>query len=115
MKTLFLASFLLLTAHCSLLTAAAQAPVMKTEDQLRIRNLQFDQDKKLLEMKRLEAQYRELLLAVDRAQQQIENAVRDGARSAGVDLDKFQFDLDTLRFVPRPARSPSTKPPEVPK
>lgn len=74
-------------------------PAMKTEDQLRVRDLQYAQDKALLEIRQIEARFKELQASVRALNQQIDDAVR----AAGVDPTKFVFDLDELKFVPRPA------------
>jgi len=134
---------LLFTAYCSLLTAWAQSkpadtsgtptmvvpqgsapsngvlitPAMKTEDQLRLRSLQYEEDKKLLEMQRIEARYKELQELIKSDESKINDAVRESAVHANADLTKYILDLDSLKFVPRPASQPvvnqSTKPPEV--
>src|SRR5258708_5514837 len=82
-------------------------PMLKLEDQLKIRGLQYEQDKKLLEIQRLEARYKELQEGVRSDAKNIEDTVRDGSRAAGVDLAKYVFDLDTLKVVPRPSPAAS--------
>jgi hypothetical protein len=96
-------------------TISIVIPAMKPEDQLKIRNLQFQQDKKLLEQQRLEARYRQLQEEIKADETRINDAVQAGARAVGVDLSKFVFDLDLLKFVPRPAPvvNQPTKPLEV--
>jgi hypothetical protein len=88
-------------------------PAVKTEDQVRILSLQVSQYRKLLEMRQLEARYKALQEAISNDQQQLELAVRDAAKNAGADLEKFRFDLDDLRFVPQPLppKSPEVKRP----
>lgn len=92
-------------------SAAAQvtvAPAMKLEDQLRVRELQYAQDKALLEMQHIEARYKELQASV----RALDSQIADTVRAAGVDPNKFVFDLDTLKFVARP--SPAVNQPAKP-
>jgi len=95
-------------------TGVLITPQMKLEDLLRIRSLQYEQDKKLLEIQRLQARYKELQEGIAADTQTINEAVRSGAQNANVDLSRYVFDLDALKFVPRPAAaaSPSPKPEE---
>jgi len=87
--------------------ANAAAPTLKTEDLLKVRDLQYQQAKRMLTMRQLEQEYKALKDAVDAGQQQMEEVVRAGAKAASIDLEKWRFDPDALRFVARPAPTPS--------
>ncbi len=93
--------------------SAKQVPptggTLKTEDLLKIRDLQYEQAKRLLEMRQIEARYRELQEATVSGQQQIDDAVRAGAAAANVDLKQWVFDADRLKFIPRAAEKPPEK------
>jgi hypothetical protein len=78
-------------------------PAMKPEDQLKIRNLQYEQDKKIIELQRLKLREQELEEAIQTDVSAINAAVRAGGQAAGVDFAKFIFDLDSLKFVLRPS------------
>ncbi|HEY6232792.1 MAG TPA: hypothetical protein VIW64_16125 [Pyrinomonadaceae bacterium] len=137
---LLVALVVLFTAHCSVLNAqtlkagprgtsapveqAAQTPAgvtitpaMKPDDQLRVRNLQYQKDKKLLELQNVVARYNELQASLQRDDQMIEEAVRASAKAAGVDTGKYVFDLDSLTWNARPASAtnPNPQSPEVKK
>jgi len=125
---------LLLTVHCAALSGAAQSPkigpraaaqvandtgsqtpagvtitpAMKPEDQLRVRNLQYQKDKKLLELQNVVARYNELQASLLRDDQMIEEAVRASANTSGVDTSKYVFDLDSLTWNLRPASAATT-------
>jgi hypothetical protein len=84
-------------------------PAMKPEDQLRIRNLQYQKDKKLLELQNTVARYKELQAALQADDQIIEAAVIAAAKAAGVDTTRYIFDLDSLTWNARPAASTQTE------
>jgi len=89
-------------------------PALRESDRLRIRDLQYQQDKVLIEMKKLEARYAELDHQQQSLQQQMEAVFRDAAGQLKIDVNKWALDLDTLRIAPRPqpvgAASPSPSP-----
>ncbi|HKO43322.1 MAG TPA: hypothetical protein VJU84_08530 [Pyrinomonadaceae bacterium] len=88
--------------------AVAIAPELTPEQLLKIRDLQYSQAKVVLEMRQLEARYKELQQQGATLQHELDRAVTDGAKSAGVDLDKWIFDTDKLKFVTRPNAKPET-------
>lgn len=98
------AAILLLT-----ITVCAQqpevVPAVPAAEQLKLRNLQFEQDKKLIEMQRIEARYRELQAGIQNDHEAIENLVRAIMKGANVDPARYLLDLDQLIFVPRPERT----------
>lgn len=71
------------------------------EFSLRIRNLQFEQDKALLQMKDMERQYVLQKQKVDETAVRISAAAEAYAKDNKVDMSKYVFDLDTLEFVLR--------------
>jgi hypothetical protein len=88
------------------------APAIPVADQMRIRNLQFQQDKKLIEAQRLEVRYRELQEQIKADSEAIENVVREICSSAKIDTSVYIMDLDSLIFVPRnprPKKEPNPK------
>jgi hypothetical protein len=60
-------------------------------------------------MRRLQDEYKELKAAFDAGQQQMDEAIVAGAKAANVDLDKWAFDADALRFVARPTATPAAR------
>jgi hypothetical protein len=90
-------------------------PAMRAEDLLRIRNLQYEQDKKLIEMQQIEARYKELKDGIASDNAAINAAVRAGAEAVHADILKFVFDLDSLKLIPRQPQasgSPTPQPKE---
>lgn len=92
--------------------ATPEAPQLKTEDKFKIRDLQYSQAKVALEMKRLEARYKELQQQGAVLQMDIDEAVTVAAKNAGVDLTRWIFDADKLKFVARPDPKPVTPNPK---
>ncbi len=82
------------------------APALKTEDLLKVRDLQYQQAKRLLVMRQMEKEYKALQDAVDAGQQQMNEVISAGAKASNVDLTKWAFDPDALKFVARPAPTP---------
>ena len=87
-----------------------QQPALKTEDLLKVRDLQYQQAKRLLAMRQMEKEYKALQDAVDAGQRQMDEVIRAGAKAGNVDLEKWLFDSDSLRFVARPAPTPTQSP-----
>ena len=90
--------------------ALPAAPTLKTESLFYIRDLQYEQAKLLLGMKQLEAQYKKLQEDVDRLGQSVNAIVEADAKAANIDLSKWSFDTDKLKFVPREKPAPATQP-----
>lgn len=90
--------------------ALPAAPALKTESLFYIRDLQYEQAKLLLGMKQLEAQYKKLQEDVDRLGQSVNAIVEADAKAANIDLSKWSFDTDKLKFVPREKPAPATQP-----
>jgi len=78
------------------------APQLKAEDLLNIRNLQFDQAKRLLEMQSLKSRYEQLQNESQSFQPALRTMIEAAAKAANVDLTKWEFDSDSLKFVARP-------------
>lgn len=98
-----------------------RTPAVAVEDLLRIRNLQYQKDKRLLEIQRLQAESVAFDAAINDA---IWIAARNTEESCKCKVDLvtlYKFDLDVLQFVPRvsPSAPSATKPmeakPNVPK
>src|ERR1051325_8515540 len=89
-------------------------PAVPVTEQLKIRNLQFEQDKKIIESQRIEARYRELQAQIKADTDALDDLVREAADTAKVDLIVYVFDLDRLVFVPRNPQplKPQTKEPK---
>lgn len=72
---------------------------IKSDDLLILRNLQYEQAKRVIRMQELKSEFDKL----NNEQQQISisiNAwIKDQAKKQNVDLTKNQFDLDQLKFV----------------
>src|SRR5260370_12251911 len=83
-------------------------PALKTEDLLKVRDLQYQQAKRLLAMRQMEKEYQALQLAVDVGQQQMNEVIRAGAKAANVDLNNWAFNPDPLNLFARPAPTPKS-------
>jgi hypothetical protein len=80
----------------------AAAPEVKAEDALKIRDLQYEQAKRAMEMRDLEERYQQLKTESDNWRTQMQAAIAAAAKSAGVDLAKWDFNIDTLKFTIKP-------------
>jgi hypothetical protein len=86
------------------------APNLKTEDLLKIRELQYQQAKRALEMNEIEKRYALLQKQSDAWKDEMHAAIAAGAKAARVDLQKWDFDTDKLTFIPKPAPVPTAVP-----
>jgi hypothetical protein len=99
-----------LTVNRSNEAAQLSTPKPSQAQALEIRDLQFRQDKLLIEEKNLEIEYARVGREARALDSEIERAVRRAAAALHVSLDAYRFDLDALCFVPRPASpNPSIK------
>jgi hypothetical protein len=87
---------------------ALQAPALKAEDLLKIRDLQYAQAKRVQQMQQMEAVYKRLQDDQASDSRHIDDVIREAAKAANIDISKWVFDAETLKFVPRPAEKPQT-------
>jgi hypothetical protein len=80
----------------------AAAPVVKSEELLKMRSLQYESAKRLVRMHQLQAEFEKLQNEQQSLAQQINAWIVAQAEALKVDLKKLQFDFDALRFVERP-------------
>lgn len=97
-------ALLLAVAACYGQQPVVVTPALSPAAQLKIRNLQYEQDRKLLELQRIEIRYRELQAQIKADNEGIENLVRELVTSAKVNTTLYVLDLDSLTFVSRNAR-----------
>jgi len=84
-----------------IVSGVSETPALKTEDLLKIRDLQYSQAKRALQMKQYEAAYRQLQDDQMADARRIDDVIREAAKGASVDIEKWSFDADALKFVPR--------------
>ncbi len=77
----------------------APSPHLPLSALLEIRELQYQQAKRALEMNDLEKRYAALQKESDAWKEQMHAAIAAGAKAAGVDLQKWDFDSDKLTFI----------------
>ena len=80
----------------------APSPSLPVSALLKIRDLQYQQAKRELEKQSLEKRYEQLQKESDTWKAEMSAAIAAGAKAAGVDLQKWDFDSDTLKFIPKP-------------
>lgn len=66
---------------------------------MKLRNLQFEQAKRVVRMQDLKAEFDKVSSENENFKAQIEIWIRDQAQKQNVDLTKFYFDSDQLKFV----------------
>lgn len=82
-------------------TAFSQTPQVKTEDLLRLRNLQYEQAKRLVRMQEIKSEFDRLNSENQRLNAEIETWIKEQAKAQNIDLTKDVFDFDKLKFVER--------------
>lgn len=71
----------------------------KPDDLLKVRNLQYEQAKRLLRMQQIQAEYTKLDAEQQNLSSQIDNWIKEQAKINNIDLTKNRFDFDSLKFV----------------
>lgn len=92
---------------------APAAPAFKADDLLKIRDVQYRHAQRVAQMKVLEQQYTKLQTDQDADGQKVDQIIRDAAKAANIDLTKWSFDIEELKFVPRENRASETGPPKT--
>lgn len=80
-------------------TVFAQNPQIKSEDLLKFRNLQYEQAKRALRMQDLRNEFDRLNSEQQKIGTEIDNWIKEQAKVQNVDLAKYVFDSDQLKFV----------------
>ncbi len=82
----------------------ALAPPLSPEDRLAIRDLQYQQDKLVIQLKDIELQRADVNKKIAEIRSQIEEQAYNAAVRLQVDVKKYVLDLDTLTWVLRAAQ-----------
>jgi len=83
--------------------AADEPKPLPQDSQLKMLKAQRDMQQLQLKMTGLQDQYKDAVLAAQQLQAQMENECVVAAKTAGVDLTKYNCDVDKLTFVLKPA------------
>lgn len=72
---------------------------IKSDDLLKLRNLQYEQAKRLIRMQEIKAEFDKLNSENQSISVEISNWIKEQAKIQNVDLAKNTFDFDKLKFV----------------
>lgn len=90
--------------------ALRAAPALKTEDLLKIRDVQYRHAQRAAQMRAIEQAYTKLQGEQDADVQKVDVIIAAAAKDAKVDLTKWVFDIEELKFVPREKPAPAAQP-----
>lgn len=86
--------------------AVSQVPKpvsLKPDVALKLRDAQYEQAKLLLQMKQLEAQYKDMQQRFNEVQAKFIAAAGTALKDSGIDETKYVLNQDTLEVTPKPA------------
>ena len=92
---------------------AVAAPELKAEDLLKIRDLQFQQARRLMQQQQMVREYEALQKQIEESREALRGAVDVALKD--VDRAKWDFDAETLKLIPHanpPAPATSAAPPK---
>lgn len=72
---------------------------IKSDELLKLRNLQYEQAKRIIRMQELKNEFDKLSVEQQTISSEIDNWIKEQAKIQNVDLTKNRFDLDKLKFV----------------
>jgi hypothetical protein len=78
---------------------AQSGTTIKSDDLLKLRNLQYEQAKIILRMQDLKSEFDRLNTEQIKKKDDIDKWIKDQAKEQNIDLTTHQFDLDQLKFV----------------
>lgn len=85
-----------------LVVGSAQTPTIKSDDLLKLRNLQYEQAKRILRMQDLKSEFDRLNSEQQKLTIDIENWIKEQGKAQNIDFTKQRFDLDQMKFVDIP-------------
>lgn len=72
---------------------------IKSDDLLKLRNLQYEKAKRIIRMQELKSEFDKLNTEQQSLDTEINTWIKEQAKSQNVDLTKNRFDFDNLKFV----------------
>lgn len=69
------------------------------EELLKFRNLQYEQAKRIVRMQDLRAEFDKLNIENEKIKGEMDNWIKEQAKKQNVDLTKYAWDSDQLKFV----------------
>jgi len=79
--------------------ATLQETKISSDDLLKLRNLQYEQAKRIVRMQDLKAEFDKLNSEQQQISLSINEWIKDQAKKQNIDLTKYQWDSDQLKFV----------------
>ncbi len=95
--------------------STAAAPVLRAEDLLKVRDLQYKHAARAATLTKMEQQYEQLIKLQEADAQKLDTVIQEAAKASNIDLTKWQFEIEELKFVPRvqsPESGVRSSPPE---
>lgn len=86
---------------CTIIPTQSQngSYTIKSDNLLKLRNLQYEQAKRILRMQELKNEFDKLNIEQQALAVEIDSWIKEQAKAQNIDLTKSKFDLDTLKFV----------------
>jgi hypothetical protein len=88
-------------------TENKEPPALKTEELLKIRDIQYDHAKRAARMKQIEELYERLQAEQAADAKRIDAVIVTGAQAAKINLETWIFNVDSLTFVLREKSAPA--------
>jgi len=91
------------------MTVFTQDKQIPADDLLKFRNLQYEQAKRVVRMQDLKSEFDKLNSENEQLKAEMSAWVKDQAKKQNIDLAKFYFNSDTLKFVEIPKEKTNEK------